>query len=135
MANQLYAKTREGFLTGKIDWLTDDIRIVLVNLNLYGANFSTDEFLDDVPGVARVHTSDPLTGKTATDGVADADDPTMNAVTGVEFAAVVFYQDTGVEATSRLICYWDTALGLPYTPTGGNITITFSNDANKIFRL
>lgn len=135
MANRLYDKAREGFLTGQIDWMSDDIRLVLVNLNLYVPNFVTDEFLDDIDPFARVDTSDPLIGKDATSGVADAEDPTLTTVTGVEFHAVVFYQDSGDAATSRLICFWDTAVGLPYSPTGGNITLTFSEDANKIFRL
>lgn len=135
MANRLYDKAREGFLDGDISWSTDTIRAVLVNTNLYTADFANDEFLDDIPSGARVATSDPLTGKTSVAGVADASDPTLIGVTGPEFEAVVFFQDTGVEATSRLINYWDTAVGLPYTPTGGNVTLTFDDGPNKIFKL
>lgn len=135
MANRLYDKAREGFLNGDISWRDDDIKIALVNLNLYVPNFATDEFLSSVSGVALVDVSDPLAGKTTDAGVADAADPTLTSVTGVEFHAVIFFQDTGVEATSRLISFWDDAVGLPYTPTGGNITLTFSDDANKIFKL
>ena len=56
-------------------------------------------------------------------------------MTGVSVEALVIYQDSGVSATSRLIAYIDTATGLPVTPNGGNITVTWDNGANRIFKL
>ena len=47
----------------------------------------------------------------------------------------MLYRDTGVEATSALIAYIDTATGLPITPNGGDIIVNWDNGANKIFRL
>jgi hypothetical protein len=61
---------------------------------------------------------------------------TFTAVTGDPCEAIVIWQDTGVESTSRLIAYIDTASsGLPVTPNGGDITIAWDSGANKIFKL
>lgn len=135
MANSLYAKGREGFLSGAIDWDTDDIRIILVDAADYTVDLATHDNLDDIPSGARVAVSSALSGKTVTDGVADADDKTFSAVTGDPSEAIVIYKHTGTESTSRLIAYIDTGTGLPVTPNGGDITVAWDNGANKIFKL
>jgi len=69
-------------------------------------------------------------------GVADAADIVFTAPpAGDVLEATVIYQDTGVEGTSRLIAYIDTATGLPVTPNGTDITILWDSGANKIFKL
>jgi hypothetical protein len=135
MATALYDKGREGFLDGSIDWDTHDIRVVLVDAADYTVNLSTHDNLDDIPSAARVATSGPLSGRTVTNGVADANDVTFSAVTGDVSEALVIYKHTGTESTSRLIAYIDNATGLPVTPTGGDITVSWDNGANKIFKL
>lgn len=135
MANALYDKGREGFLDGSIDWDTNDIRVILVDTGTYSVNLGTHDFLDDIPGGARVATSSSLSGKTVTAGVADANDVTFTAVTGSTVEAIVIYQHTGVESTSRLIAYIDTATGLPLTPNGGDVTIQWDSGTNRIFKL
>lgn len=135
MANALYDKGREGFLDGSIDWDTDDIRVILVDVADYTVNLSTHDNLDDVPSGARVATSSALSGKSVTAGVADASDVTLSAVTGDVSEALVIYKHTGTESTSRLIAYIDTATGLPVTPNGGDILIQWDNGSNKIFKL
>lgn len=135
MANGLYDKGRQKFLEGSIAWLTDDIKAVLVDAADYAVDLANDEFLDDIPAGARVATSPNLTGKTSTAGVADADDATFSTVAGDESEALVLYKDTGVEGTSPLIAYIDTATGLPITPSGGDIIVQWDAGANKIFKL
>jgi len=136
MANALYGKGREGFLDGSIDWDTDDIRVILVDTADYPAfSIDVDDNLDDIPTAARVKVSDALASKTVTLGVADAADITLSAVTGDASEALVIYKHTGVESTSRLIAYIDSATGLPVTPNGGDITIQWDGGANKIFKL
>lgn len=135
MANALYDKGREGFLDGSIDWDTDNIKVVLIDTDDYVVNLATHDNLDDVAGAARVATSGNLAGKTVTAGVADADDVTLAAVVGDESEALIIYKDSGVEGTSRLIAYIDSATGLPVTPNGGNITIAWDSGANRIFKL
>lgn len=135
MANALYDSGRNAFLTGDIDWVADDIRVILVDTNDYTVNLSTHDFLDDVPGIARVSVSGAMTGKTAVAGVADADDVTLVAVTGDPSEALVIYRHTGVEATSQLIAYIDSAAGLTLTPNGSSVQISWDAGSNKIFRL
>lgn len=137
MANRLYAKGRQGFLDGSIDWDTDNIKVVLIDVADYTVNDATHDNLDDIPAAARVATSGNLASKTVTDGVADAADVTLTAVTGDPSEALGIYKDTGVESTSRLIAYIDTVASgaLSVTPNGGNIDIAWDNGANKIFKL
>ena len=137
MANQLYGKAREAFLNGDIDWLADDIRVMLVDTADYvlGANIDVHDFLDDVPVGARVAVSGALTGKTSTLGVADANDVTFPSVTGDPSEALIIYKHTGVESTSNLIAYIDSATGLPVTPNGGDINVVFDSGSNRIFKL
>ena len=90
----------------------------------------------DNPGAARVAVSGALVNKTFVNGVFDADDVTINSVTGDQSEALILYQHTGVDATSRLIAFWDTGVsGLPFTPNGSNVVITWSAGAAKIFAL
>ncbi len=135
MANALYDKGRQGFLDGSIDWDTQNIKVVLVDNADYTVNLATDNALDDIAAGGRVATSSNLTSKTVTDGVADAADVTFSAVSGDVSESLVIYYDSGVESTSLLIAYIDTATNLPVTPNGGDITIAWDNGANKIFKL
>jgi hypothetical protein len=135
MANALYDKGRQAFLEGSIAWLTDNIKVVLVDAADYTVNLSTHQFLSDITGAGRVATSGNLTTKSSTAGVADADNVTFSLVTGDPSEAVVIYKDTGSAATSPLIAYIDTATGIPVTPNGGDINVIWDNGSNKIFKL
>lgn len=134
MANALYDKGRNKFLTGTIDWVNDDIRVVLVDTATYTVDLNLDEFLSAIPAVERV-AEVQLTGKTAVDGVADANDVTFAAVSGDQAEALVLYKFVTADTDSPLIAYIDTATGLPVTPNTGDIIIQWSDGANKIFKL
>jgi len=134
MAAGLYDKGREGFLAGDIDWDGDDIKVVLTDHTDDTPNLSTDEDLADI-SAGTVVTSPNLGTKTVAAGVADAANTTFTAATGDAADSFSGYQDTTVEATSRLIWYDDAATGLPVTPNGGDITIQWDDGANKIFKL
>ncbi len=135
MANALYDTGRNAFLTGDIAYLTDDIRVILIDAALYTVNLAVDDFLSDIASGARVGPITGLGGKTAVDGVADANDHTFLLVTGASVEAVVLYKHTGTESTSQLIAYIDTAVGLPVTPSGGDIIVQWDAAADKIFKL
>ncbi len=135
MANALYDKGRQGFLDGLIAWSTDTIKLTLIDLADYTPDLVNHEFYSSIPVAARVATSSAFTAKTSTAGVADAADVTLPTVTGDQSEALIIWKDTGVEGTSRLIAFIDTATGLPVTPNGGDITIVWDNGANKIFKL
>lgn len=135
MANALYDKGRQKFLDGEIAWSSDDIKLVLVDSATYTVDLAADEFLSDIIAGARVSVSPNFTTKSSDEGVAGADDVVLSAVTGPESEAIVIYKDTGTEATSPLIAYIDSASGLPVTPNGGNIIITWDTGPNLIFKL
>lgn len=135
MANALYAKGKQAFLSGSINMSSDTIKVQPVDVADYTVDLAADDFLDDVPSGAKVGTAATLANKSVALGVFDADDTTITGVTGDQFEALVIYKDTGSAATSPLIAYIDTATGLPITPSGGNIVITWDNGANKIFKL
>lgn len=135
MSNALYDLARKAFLEGNIDWMSDNIKVTLVDANDYFVNLASDEFYSDIPVQARVATSQNLTNKTSIAGVADADDITFSGVTGDVAEALVIWQDTGDESTSRLIAYMGFATGLPVAPNGGDISVQWSNGPNKIFKL
>lgn len=135
MANALYDKARQKFLEGSIHYLTDDIKVALVDSAEYTPDLENDEFLDDINGDAIVATSGNLGNKTSTAGVADADDITFEGVTGDQAELLIVYKDTGVAGTSPLIAKIDTATGLPITPNTGDITIQWDALSNKIFKL
>ena len=135
MTNALYDKGREGFLDGSIDWDTDDIRAILIDVADYTVDLDAHDNLDDIPAAARVAVSGALTGKTVAAGVADAADVTWSAVTGDQCEAIVLYKHTGTDSTSRLIAYIDDATGLPVTPNGGDIKVEWDSGDDKIFKL
>lgn len=138
MANALYDKGREGFLDGSINWLTDSIKVMLVDTGAYTVNLATHQFVSDIAGAAIIARSAALSSKTATAGVANAANVTFSAVTGASVEALVIYKDSGADGTSRLVAYLDTVQGgggLSVTPNGGDITIQWDTGANKIFKL
>ncbi len=135
MADALYDYGREGFLAGDIDWDGDNIKLVLIDEADDTINLATDQDLADRAAGSRVATSGNLGSKTVAAGVADAANVTFTAVTGDQAESIDCYQDTGTEATSRLIFNIDAATNLPVTPNGGDITVQWSDGANKIFKL
>lgn len=127
MANSWYTPGKQNVLDGDVALLTDTIKCVLVDGADYTPNLSTHDALDDVPAGARVGTAQTLGTKTVTNGVFDAADVTFTSVTGDTCEYVLFYKDSGVEATSYLLWLFDTATaGLPVIPNGGNISIVFN---------
>lgn len=135
MASALYDKARKAFADGDIDLLNDTIKCVLIDAADYAVDLANHDFLDDVPSGARVGTPQTLGTKSTTAGVFDAADVTFSSVTGDQCEAILIYKDTGIEGTSQLIAYIDSATGLPVTPNGGDIQIQWDNGPNKIFKL
>ena len=132
MANALYDIGRARFLGGEIDWGGHDIKLVFTDHDDDTPVPATDDDLADIAG-GTVDTSDNFASKTETAGVADAADVTVATVVGDEFESINIYDDT--HASDALIAYIDTATGLPFTPSGGDIEVQFDSGANKIFKL
>ena len=135
MANTLYDAARQRFLEAQINWMTDTIKVLLVSTSGYTPQTAVHQYLADIPVSARIAGPVTLTAKATSGGAADAADVTFTSVTGNTINAIVIYSDSGTEATSPLIAYIDTATGLPITPNGGDIIVTWDNGVNKIFRV
>ena len=127
MANAVYPKWKEAVAQGTSgSSLTGTLRVVLVDLAEYTYNAS-DEFLDDVPSAARVGAPQEIGNVTFLNGRIDGDNVTFPSVSGDPCEAVLLFLDTEAEETSRLFAYLDTNVGgLPVTPNGGNISITWA---------
>lgn len=135
MANAVYPKYKEALLTGStnISLTSGTVKAVLVDLADYTYSAAHD-FYDDIPSGARVGTPQTIGSVTVTGGLFDGADITFPSVTGDQSEAIVIFIDTGSEATSRLVAILDTGVtGLPVTPNGGNIGITWN--ASGIFQL
>jgi len=134
MSNFVYQLACGSILNQDIDLVNDDIRIALVSA-AYTPNLVSDQFVDDL-GAAIVARSGALSGKSVSaSGVFDADDVTVSAVSGDPVTQLVGFKHTGDDTTARLIWLMDTGTGLPFTPSGGNVPITWNDGADKIFAL
>lgn len=134
MANGMYVKGIEQLMQAGINLVSDTIKVVLVDTADYTVDLAAHDFLNDVAAGSRVATA-TLASKSVAAGAFDAADVTFPAVTGDPSEALIIYKDTGVESTSALIMYIDTATGLGVTPNGGDITVAWDNGTNKIFKI
>ncbi len=133
MANAMYDHGRENFINGEMDWVDGNFRIMFIDEADDVPDIANDEDLADRVGAAIVAFSGNLAGASNAAGVCDANDITVVTVAGDQFESIDLYEETGVPATSFLICNIDTATGLPTTPNGGDITVAWDAGANKIF--
>lgn len=138
MTSGIYAKGRQRFLRAEIAWHTDDIKAVLVDTDDYAVNLATDEFLSDIPSIARAGTSNSFVYKTTTAGWAG----TPNIIfTGVPLndpcEAIVIYKNAGADSVCPLIAYLDSSviLNLPIVPNGAKITVLFEAGAPGLFQI
>lgn len=141
-ANALYDLGREGFLAAEIDWDTAVIKVDLIDTGAYTIDLATHKFRSSVAAGSRIASSAALGSKTVAAGVADAADITYTALTGVSIELILIYQSSAVgggadvaDTAQRLIAAIDTATGLPFTPSGGDVSVTWDNTTNRIFKL
>lgn len=133
-----YSKYKQSLLDSTApDLTTAAVKLVLIDSADYTIDLTLHDFLDDIPALGRVAISGALTGKTITDGVFAAADlaPAFATVTGDPSEYVAMFVDSGLVGTSPLLAIWDVATGLPVTPNGGDINVTFDNGPDKIFRI
>lgn len=134
MANALYPLWKQQLLqfTANNNLSAGTVKVALIDTGVY--TYSAAHQFWSSASAASVGTPQTLTTKTFTNGVFDADNSTFTAVTGASVEALIIYIDTGTAGTSPLVAYIDTSVtGLPVTPNGGDITITWN--ASGIFAL
>src|SRR3990167_6840634 len=126
MANALFAAYRENCLDSSApDLSTLTIEVIGVDHADDTPVPATDDFLDDILAGARVGIWTPLASKTITAGTFDAADITDTAQSGDQYESLVIYEQSGSDATADLIAFIDTATGLAFTPSGGDVTLAF----------
>lgn len=138
MANAIYPIYKQNLLAGTSgydldnDTTTDGPYVALVDTGTYTYNAAHD-FYNDLSGV--VGTDQRITAPTVTTGTFDGNNVTFTAVSGNSVEALVYYRhNSGANTTWPLVMYYDASGGgLPVTPNGGDISITFN--ASGIFTL
>lgn len=131
MANAIYPKYKEAILaaSANVSLTTGTVKVALST----AAYNSAHDFYDDVSANS-IGTPQTIASTTVTNGLFDGDDVTFTSVSGSQVTSLIIYIDTGSAATSRLVTFLDTNVtGLPVTPNGGNISITWN--ASGIFQL
>jgi len=126
MANGFYTDFKRSLQNKEQDMDTDDIRALLIDDADYTHNANQD-FLDDIPGGARVAVSGALAGATISSvGGFDTNDFSWATVSGDVSERVSIYNHGvgGSDAARRLCAFYDTLTGLPITPNGANINFT-----------
>lgn len=134
MANAIYPAFKEQILQGGVNMSTADIRVLLYDTAISGY-VSTHVYVGDLNAADIIaRTAAGLGTKTFTNGTFDAADTSFSAVTGDISEALIIYVYNASDAAARLIAYIDTGVtGLPVTPNGGNINVTW--DAAGIFTI
>lgn len=138
MANAVYPKYKESVLkeadanNGLDGTTTAAPYVALVDTGTYTYS-SSHQFYSSLSGI--VGTDQAITTPTVTNGTFDGDDVTFTAVSGATVEALVIYRhNAGANTTWRLVIYEDTSVtGLPVTPNGGNIVVTWN--ASGIFTI
>ncbi len=132
MANAIYPLYKQAILDASTDSDLNDgtVKVALIDTGTYTYSAAHD-FYNDLSGV--VGTPQTIANTTVTNGLFDGDNVTFTALSGATVEALVIYIDTGNVATSRLVAFLDTNVGLPFTPNGGDLTITWN--ASGIFQL
>lgn len=134
MSNVIYDAARVAFAKKQIDWEADTIGVSLINTSLY--TFSQSHLvLADVAAGSRVAFSTLDNRSVSSIGGMLADATTVFAVSGAQVSALIIYWQGVSEATSTLLTYLDTLAGLPYTPTGADVLLSWNNTTSGIFRL
>lgn len=138
MANAIYPLYKQALLAASAnvsldqDDTTNGPFCALIDTGTYTYSTAHD-FYNDLSGI--VGTDQRITGPTVSAGVFDGSDLTYTAVSGNSVEALGIYRkNSGANSTWRLVAYIDTGqTGLPVTPNGGNITVTWN--ASGIFAL
>lgn len=140
MANAIYPIYKQNLLAGTTgydldnDTVQDGPYALLVDTGTYTYNVAHD-FMNDITGVVGAANGVRIATPTVVNGVFKGANVTFTAVSGATVEAIVIYRHgAGANTTWPVVAYIDTGVtGLPVTPNGGDITITW--DAAGIFTL
>lgn len=131
MANAVYPLYKGTLLTAAANVsldqndTTNGPYCALVDTGTYTYSAS-HQFYSSLSGIQG--TDQRISTPTTTNGLFDGDDLTFSTVSGVSIEALVIYRkNSGANTTWKLVAYEDTSVtGLPVTPNGGDITVTWN---------
>ena len=130
MANAVYPLYKQELLKNSADTAltgtgTTGLYCALVDTGTYTYS-AAHQFYSSLSGI--VGTDQEIGSVTLVNGLIDGADVTFSAVSGNSVEALVLYRkNAGANTTWRLVAYIDTGVtGLPVTPNGGNITVTWN---------
>ncbi len=134
MANSLYPIWKAKLLTDSLggnanldETGVEGTFALLVDTGTYSYSDAHD-FFNDLSGIVGTATGEEITSPTTASGIFDGADVTFSTVSGADVEAIVIYRkNAGANTTHYLVAYIDTGVtGLPVTPNGGDITITWN---------
>ncbi len=132
MANALYPSYKQLLLGAGLNLTSLTIKAALVDTGVVSYSSAHDNYDDISAGV--IGTPQTLGSKTVTSGVFDAANVSFTGLTSAPtIEAVVLYYDSGTPSTSTLICWIDSATGLPASAGSTQVDVTW--DATGIFAL
>jgi hypothetical protein len=139
MANAIYPKFKQSLMTANATSTNlaantgNDVKVALCNSTF--TYVATHANVAQVSGI--IQGAAPSTGAVVyANGTVDMGDVTFPTVpSGTAAQSIIIYKWNGTTGTSQLVCYLESAsvTGLPVTPNGGDITITW--DAAGVFTL
>ena len=134
MTDAIYPKYKEALLSRAADVALDSetVKVSLVDTDILSYS-SLDQYYSDLDANGVIGTA-TLANVDVTNGVLDADDVSIVPDSNTESEALLLWIDTANTETSRLVAWLDDSVtGLPITPNGSNVEITWN--ASGIFQL
>jgi hypothetical protein len=140
VANAIYPLYKQNLLAGTAAYdldqtdTTNNPWVALIDTGTYTYSAAHD-FFNDVTGVVGAANGVVIGSPTVANGTFDGADVTFTAVSGATVEGFIIYRhNAGANTTWPLVLYYDAAGGgLPVTPNGGDISITWN--ASGIFTL
>lgn len=137
MANALFVAYRNNMLGddtfANVELDADTIKALFVDHADDTPDPAVDDAINDIASAARVPalaSAPSLASKTigvVAAGTLDAADTLFTALTGDQVESLLILKDSGTEATSPLLAFFDTfTSGMPLTPNGGDATVQWN---------
>lgn len=131
MANAIYPLYKQALLSGasNLDLTQSSASlapfVAMVNISTYTYS-AAHQYYSSLSG--QVGTDQQITSPTVTNGTFNGATATFTSVSGAAVGALIIYRkNSGANTTWALVLYEDTSVtGLPVTPNGGNIVITWN---------
>ena len=134
MANALYPLWKQNLLAGTAgqdldnDTAVDGPFCALIDEAIYTYS-PAHQFYNSIPPAAIINTDQRITAPTILNGTFDGNNLIYISVIGPSIEALIVYRhNAGPNTTWPLIMFYDQpGGGLPLTPNGGNITVTWNS--------